>query len=73
MSRASLDSILVQDLKSEVIELKLVNELLQNMNDKLQNTTLKQERKLRSQDRSSSISASTNEYFSSTLNPSSLN
>jgi hypothetical protein len=39
MSRASLDSILVQDLRSEVIELKLVNELLQNMNDKLQNTT----------------------------------
>ena len=35
MSRASVDSILVQDLKSEVIELKLVNELLQNMNDKL--------------------------------------
>jgi len=73
MSRASLDSILFQDLKSEVIELKLVNELLQNMNDKLQNTTLKQERKLRSQDRSSSISAATNEYFSSSLNPSSLN
>jgi hypothetical protein len=42
MSRASLDSILVQDLRSEVIELKLVNELLQNMNDKLQNTTMKQ-------------------------------
>ncbi len=73
MSRASLDSILVQDLKSEVIELKLVNELMQNMNDKLQNETLKQERKLRSQDRSSSISAATNEYFSSSLNPSSLN
>jgi hypothetical protein len=73
MSRASLDSILVQDLKSEVIELKLVNELLQSMNDKLQNTTLKQERKLRSQDRSSSISAATNEYFSSSLNRSSLN
>ena len=73
MSRASLDRILFQDLKSEVIELKLVNELLQNMNDKLQNTTLKQERKLRSQDRSSSISAATNEYFSSSLNPSSLN
>ena len=35
MSRASVDSILVQDLKSEVVELKLVNELLQNMNDKL--------------------------------------
>ena len=73
MSRASLDSILVQDLKSEVIELKLVNELLQSMNDKLQNTTLKQERKLRSQDRSSSIFAATNEYFCSSLNPSSLN
>ena len=73
MSRASLDSILVQDLRSEVIELKLVNELLQNMNDNLQNKTLKQERKLRSQDRSSTISAATNEYFSSSLNPSSLN
>jgi hypothetical protein len=35
MTKASLDSMLVQDLKSEVIELKLVNELLQNMNDKL--------------------------------------
>ncbi len=73
MSRASLDSILVQDLRSEVIELKLVNELLQNMNDKLQNTTIKQERKLRSQDRSSTTSAAINEYFSSSLNPSSLN